>query len=120
MYEHTRESVAYPLCCPGTTVVPRAGPIRGRRARTHENFHHLFLTTRSSYPHLTPWTCAPFFPTFVTKKMTSERDDIAGLVVYEPEYGIVICRPCRHAIKPGDGVRRHLKRKHESIVLATR
>jgi len=41
----------------------------------------------------------PFLLNLRDEKMISAPDDVADLVVYDPEYGVVICRPCQHAIK---------------------
>lgn len=46
--------------------------------------------------------------------------DVGGHVIYNSEYGVLICPACRHAIKPRRGVRWHLMEKHGVIGLAVR
>ena len=49
--------------------------------------------------------------------MTEAETTIAKHLLYNADHKVLICRPCRHAIGPGPGIKRHFKEKHQSIAL---
>ena len=48
--------------------------------------------------------------------MRDDRPVIDGNISYNADYKVLICRTCSHAVKPGDGIKRHFKDTHSRTI----
>ena len=47
-------------------------------------------------------------------------ESITEYISFNSEYCVVICRQCKYALAPGEGIKRHFRNLHQAISLQTR
>jgi hypothetical protein len=104
---------------PGNTTYP-SGPANQRGRPATEPRETLRPIPHALIGHRAENHSSPFQPSDHGMASEPADVDVGRHVIYNPEYGVLICRVCRHAIKPGRGVRQHLMDKHGAIGGAVR
>src|SRR5438034_2972706 len=47
-------------------------------------------------------------------------ESITEYIIFHPEYSVIICRQCKYALAPEEGIKRHFQNLHQAISLQIR
>ena len=55
-----------------------------------------------------------------TSPMNSDHIRVEDYILFLPEYCVLLCRSCKHAIRPKSGIQTHFQTKHQAVPIEVR